>query len=220
MAPLTTVLIVSTSVDGRADGGDTPGQDGTATASDAHEASGSTDRSGTSWSLRLERSRRGRIAISVFIVILVGSLLVINAPATATKRGLMTVVGPVLSALGMEQGWGVFAPNPRRFSLDVEAHIQQVDGTQRIVPIESGRGLDEYWTYRWQRWADRLATGPDNVAMWDPFCRYLADRDRADGGKPVRVALVNRRSDTMPPGDGPPRAAPVYREFFAIGVAP
>ncbi|GLZ56082.1 hypothetical protein [Actinomycetospora sp. NBRC 106378] len=172
------------------------------------------------WSVRLERTRRGRIAISVFLVVLVGSLLVINAPASATKRGLMTVVAPVLSALGMEQGWGVFAPNPRGFSLEVEAHIQQVDGSQRIVPIESGRGLDEYWTYRWQRWADRLANGPDNVAMWDPFCRYLADQDRAAGGKPVRVALVNRRSDTLPPGDGPARGPAVYREFFAIGVAP
>lgn len=221
MAPLTTVLLVSTSLDGRADEGDAA-ERGTPMSSSVDATGVREDRpsSRSTWGMRFEQSRRGRIAISVFLVVLVGSLLVINAPATATKRGLMTAVGPVLSALGMEQGWGVFAPNPRPFSLQFEAHIQQIDGSQRIVPVESGRWLDEYWTYRWQRWADSLATGTAVEPLWDPFCRYLAEQDRLNGGRPVRVALVDRRFATNPPGDGPARQPPVYREFFAIGVAP
>jgi hypothetical protein len=172
------------------------------------------------FSERLEHSRAGRLVIGTFLALLVGALLVINAPNSVTKRGLMTVVAPALSALSMEQGWGVFSPNPRGFSLELEAHVLDADGTTQVVPFTYGRGLSEYRDYRWQRWADRMANGPDNIPMWDPYCQWLAGQERDAGRHPVRIALVNRRLDTLPPGPGPARKPPVEHEFFAMGVRP
>jgi hypothetical protein len=172
------------------------------------------------FSERLERSRTGRILLGVFLAATLVGLLVINAPASVTKRGLMTVAGPYLSALGLEQGWGVFSPNPRPFSLEVEARILDRDGTTRVAPITADRGLGEYTDYRWQRWADRMATGPDNQAMWAPYCQWLAAQERDAGRHPIRIALVNHRADTLPPGPGPSHGPTTEREFFAIGVRP
>jgi hypothetical protein len=169
---------------------------------------------------RMEHSRVGRIVIGTFLALLVAALLVINAPNSVTKRGLMTVVAPALSALSMEQGWGVFSPNPRGFSLELEAHVLDADGTTHVVPFTYGHGLSEYRDYRWQRWADRMANGPDNIPMWNPYCQWLAGQERDAGRHPVRIALVNRRLDTLPPGPGPARKPPVEHEFFTVGVRP
>jgi hypothetical protein len=62
---------------------------------------------------RLESSRAGRAAISVFILVTIASVVVWNLPSSALKEEALRVTGPYVRATGLNQNWGVFSPNPR-----------------------------------------------------------------------------------------------------------
>ena len=61
---------------------------------------------------RLESSAVGRAVISAFAVVTVVALALWNLPDSEIKRKALTVVRPYVTALGLEQNWGVFAPDP------------------------------------------------------------------------------------------------------------
>jgi hypothetical protein len=170
--------------------------------------------------LRLENSAGGRVVISLLIALLLGSVLVINMPASKTKDALIVATGPVVNVLGLDQGWAVYAPAPRRVSAYLEARVTDQDGTVTVRPIPIQHGLAEYWDYRWQRWGDTLLNGPENRERWAPYCLWVANEERAAGRHPAKVALVSIAAETFPPGPGPERAPWAEREFFTLGVAP
>ncbi|MCD2194504.1 hypothetical protein LQ327_14110 [Actinomycetospora endophytica] len=166
---------------------------------------------------RLERSPRGRALISVVIVVLLGTVLVVNMPDSITKRALQHVTAPIANVVGLDQGWAVYAPSPRQESTYLEARVLERDGTTSVHPTPIQHGLAEYWDYRWQRYADTLLNGPDNRERWAPYARWIADQDRAAGHDPAVVTLVNISSVSRPPG-GPARSPWAEHAFFSIGV--
>jgi hypothetical protein len=167
---------------------------------------------------RLERSRWGRIAISALIVVLMGSVLVINAPQSITKRALMIAAVPIVNVTGLDPGWAVYAPAPRMVSYYLDARILDRDGTVSVRSIPLSRGLNEYWDYRWQRYGDTLINSPGNDTRWAPYCRWVAAQERAAGRHPVTVTLRTIASQTLPPGPGPERAPWGARDFYTVGV--
>lgn len=169
---------------------------------------------------RLERNRWGRVAISVLIVVLMGSVLIVNAPESITKRALMTAAGPIVNVMGLDQGWAVYAPAPRMVSYYLDARVLDRDGTVSVRSIPLSRGLNEYWDYRWQRYGDTLISSPGNDSRWAPYCRWIAAQEREAGRHPVIVTLQSIASQTLPPGPGPERAPWGSRDFFTLGVGP
>ncbi len=167
---------------------------------------------------RLERTPRGRILISVVIVVLLGTVLIINMPDLITKRALLHAAAPVANVLGLDQGWAVYAPSPRQESTYLEARVLDRDGTTRSYPVPMQHGLAEYWDYRWQRYADTLLNGPDNRDRWAPYARWVADEDRAAGHSPALVTLVNISAVSQPPDAPAPRTPWTEHPFFSIGV--
>ncbi len=167
---------------------------------------------------RLEGSTRGRALISVVIVVLLGTVLIINMPDSITKRALVHVAAPVANVLGLDQGWAVYAPSPRKESTYLEARVLDRDGTTRTYPAPMQHGLAEYWDYRWQRYADTLLNGPDNKPRWAPYAQWVAAQDRAAGHSPAVVTLVNISSVSQPPDAPTPRTPWVEHPFFSIGV--
>lgn len=167
---------------------------------------------------RLEGTARGRVLISVVIIVLLGSVLIINMPDLITKRALLHAAAPVANVLGLDQGWAVYAPSPRQESTYLEARVLDRDGTTRSYPVPVQDGLAEYWDYRWQRYADTLLNGPDNRDRWAPYARWVAEQDRAAGRSPALVTLVNISAVSQPP-DAPAARTPwAEHPFFSIGV--
>ncbi len=167
---------------------------------------------------RLERTPRGRALISVVIVVLLGTVLIINMPDSITKRALVHAAAPVANVLGLDQGWAVYAPGPRRESTYLEARVLERDGTTTTYPVPMQHGLAEYWDYRWQRYADTLLNGPDNKPRWAPYAEWVADQDRAAGHSPTVVTLVNISAVSQPPDAPAPRTPWAEHPFFSIGV--
>jgi hypothetical protein len=167
---------------------------------------------------RLERTTRGRVLISVVIVVLLGSVLVINMPDSITKRALAHVAAPVANVLGLDQGWSMFAPTPRTESAYLEARVLERDGTTHTYPVPMQYGLAEYWDYGWQKYAEALLYGPDNKLRWEPYARWVADQDRAAGHSPTVVTLVNISAVSQPPNAPAPRTPWAEHQFFTIGI--
>jgi hypothetical protein len=160
---------------------------------------------------RLESSAVGRAVISAFAVVTVVALALWNLPDSEIKRKALTVVRPYVTALGLEQNWGVFAPDPRRESLELVARVEYADGTERTLEVPRGDPfVGEYWDYRWRKWYE-WARADAYQNLWDPGARWFARVAADEGGTPVRVTLVRRWRESLPPGPGPARSE--WHEF-------
>ena len=159
-----------------------------------------------------------RLAASVFIVLTLVAILASNAPDSAIKGGLLTVAGPYLAIIGLDQKWGVFAPNPRIETSNVVGRVGRADGTVGDYPLESGAGISEYWNYRWRKYGEQLWTRPTAEPERVAFARWIAREDRASGHVPVRVTLLRVTRPNLPPGPGPDTES--WREvpFFTTPV--
>jgi hypothetical protein len=161
---------------------------------------------------RLESSVAGRIAISVFVGVTVFCLVLWNLPEeSALKQKTDRVVRPFMLASGLNQNWGVFAPDPRRVTLDFVARVTYEDGSVESLRVpEGGRLVGSYWDYRWRKWYEWVRTN-DHEELWQPAAAWFAGRARAEGKVPVRVTLVRRWYPLLPPGEGPSRGP--WQEF-------
>ena len=165
------------------------------------------------------RGRPGqRIAVSLLIVLTLLGVFASNAPDSTIKDGLLTLARPYLVVTGLDQRWGVFAPNPRLETSDVVARVDRANGTVGVYPVESGDGLSEYWNYRWRKYGEQLWTRPTAERERAAFATWVADQDRAAGNRPVRVTLVRLTRPNLAPGPGPD--AEPWREvaFFTTPV--
>ena len=86
---------------------------------------------GQSLQQRIEDSVPGRALISLLIVFTLLAVVVINLPDSALRRSLSKTTQPYLNAIGLDQAWGVFAPDPRRESIRLEVRLGYPDGTDR-----------------------------------------------------------------------------------------
>jgi hypothetical protein len=163
---------------------------------------------------RIESSRPGRILISLFAACTVFTVLVVNMPDSELKDHLLVPFGPVLRASGLDQNWGVFS-DVRTVSVYVEGRVQDADGSTTVTPIPSRTGISAFSDYRWQKYEEQVRLD-DNKKLWVPYATWLADQARAQGRNPVRVSLVRRFADTLPPGPGPERKPYQSFTFFEL----
>jgi hypothetical protein len=71
--------------------------------------------------VRIERLPAVQIAGSLLMIAFIAFLVLWNLPAGQPRQDLSPVVNPVVQALGMEQNWELFAPNPRAEGLQLVA---------------------------------------------------------------------------------------------------
>jgi hypothetical protein len=170
---------------------------------------------------RLESSVAGRAAISVFVSVTVICLALWNLPDdSALQQKSSRVVRPFMLATGLNQNWGVFAPNPRRETLDFVARLTYADGTTETVTVpRGGRLIGSYWDYRWRKWYEYVRSD-DHEDLWAPAAAWFAGRARAEGKQPVKVVLVRRWQPTLPPGPGPSHASWHEFAYYTYEVPP
>lgn len=157
-------------------------------------------------SQRIEESPWGRLAIGAVIVLFLAATVGTHLPSSSLAHSVGPRSNEIVRILGQEQAWGVFAPDPRSSSLDLEARVTFADGTGAVWSVpDGGHLIGHYRYYRWRKWVERVRSD-DYASTWEPTARWVASQ-YADRESPVvRVELVrffreNALLDPQPPYD-------------------
>jgi hypothetical protein len=165
---------------------------------------------------RLESTRAGRLAISVFVLFTIFSVVVWNLPTSEVKRKALKVVRPYITMTSLDQNWGVFSPDPRRISIDMVARVRSADGTELTIRVPRGNDVyGAYWDYRWWKWVEWIRQDAQEQ-LWKPAALWFARKAASEGKKPTEVILVRRWYDLLPPGPGPSRGAWHEYAFYRL----
>ena len=158
---------------------------------------------------RVERSRVGQAAISVGIVLVLFAVLVTNLPSTsASRKRLIGTTQPILNVIGLDQNWGVFAPDPRRESLQLRARISYPDGGTEIwEPPDRDPVIGTYSDYRWRKLMENVLGEDGEGLLSRRLAVWVARTQRKRRALPSSVTLLRNAAPNQPPGsaipDGP-----------------
>jgi hypothetical protein len=188
----------------------------------AHAALGapaSAPGAAVSFQQRLESSRAGRWLISLFLVATVGGIVVANLPDGERKDRLAEITQPYMNATGLDQRWSMFS-TPRRQVMYLEARVEHADGTVTVWRPPTGEPLvASYADTRWRKLVEHaVPTGGADTwpGLFEPVARYAAAQSEGDGSPAVKVTLVKRSADNLPPGDGPDRTPFREESFYSL----
>jgi hypothetical protein len=148
----------------------------------------------------------------VSVIVLIG--VVWNLPESEVKRRLAPILRPVASAVGLEQSWKMYAPEPiRRFEL-LEVHVTMADGTDRVWTDwrANPASLAPSW-YRWQKLKEQAPREPSIQAG---LAHWVTRRLTSASEHPVRVQIILRTEDLPPPGGTGPMATGVETVYNEV----
>jgi hypothetical protein len=180
---------------------------------DAGEPSAAS-RGGQTVSERVESSPLGRTVISAFLIFTLGAMIASNLPPSELRRTALKAASPFLDLTGLHQNWNLFAPDPRRVTLQLEARITYADGKRAVWnPPVGDPFVGVYRSFRWRKWAGYVVSRR-NASLWAPTAAWVARAHVRDGVYPARVVLI-RRSYTAPrPGSADTRQPPWQDEVL------
>ena len=151
---------------------------------------------------RLESSRVVRILISIFVAITVGAIMIWNMPRSAIRREGMRFAEPYMTALGLDQNWSVFAPNPHQGKSSFFARVADADGNVHVWRVPEGDALiGAYWDFRWGKWTEWTIAGRSDLCEGSAI--YAAEQVADTGVDPVLVTIVARGRTNFGPGERP-----------------
>ena len=169
---------------------------------------------------RLESSRVGRAFISAFIFLTLFSVIVWNLPDSELKRIPMPVVSRYINLTGLEQNWGVFAPDPRRETIDLVSRVTYDDGRESIWHVPRRNSVvGAYADYRWLKWLE-FTYQDAGAELWKPAASFVARIHTSDERRPTTVRLIRRWQPLLPPGPGPERAQWNEAVLYTLSVRP
>ncbi|MCE5288753.1 MAG: hypothetical protein LLG14_05870 [Nocardiaceae bacterium] len=164
---------------------------------------------------RIENSFIGQVAITALVLLLMGLSLVWCMPESALKRAMISTAAPAGMALGLDQDWRVFAPNPPQRVDVVKVNVRLADGDQLNWAVPHGDGLiGQYSWYRWQKLKENLTSclqiegNPLQVTnAGQPCAKYWLDLERwvlrdlgvASGTQSLVTVTVHSKV-LLPPG--------------------
>ncbi|MGH2950625.1 MAG: hypothetical protein ACRDKX_01095, partial [Solirubrobacterales bacterium] len=90
---------------------------------------------------RVEACAAGRAGITIVIAVALAAMTIGGLPESGLRRDLAGRAAPVLNAAGLDQRWDLFAPDPRRASLDLAARITHADGSTESWSLPRGDAL-------------------------------------------------------------------------------
>ncbi len=150
----------------------------------------------------LTASPLGQWLVSMVLVVLLGALVAWNMPDSAIRDRVRPVVERLVNVTGLVQAWNVYAPDPARVTTEFTARIDYADGTSAQWQPPRGDPLfDQYRTYRWVPATIRLSYDT-NQAFRRSFAEWLAQSQDHGERQPVRVELLRRWRELVPPGGG------------------
>lgn len=170
---------------------------------------------------QLESSAWGRALISLVLLFTMGAVLVTNLPDSYIKRRVSDISQPYINAVGLDQGWGVFSPNPRRQVIGLEGRVVFEDGTTRIWrPPDRSPLFGGLSDHRWRKYREHTILDA-RQDLWRPLALYVLRQAAGDDRRrPVSVQLVRSFYDIEPPGPGPSRTPEEEFRYFTLPVTP
>jgi hypothetical protein len=155
-------------------------------------------------SVRFERSAIGQLVISAGIVLFLLIEIGTNLPESSVEREISRTANRTVRWLGVEQEWGVFAPDPRPTSLGVEGRVTFEDGSTAVWHLpQGGEIVENLRYYRWRKWLERIRSD-GYPELYEPTARWIASLYDDQPSDVVRVELVrffrtNEIDDPQPP---------------------
>jgi hypothetical protein len=162
----------------------------------------------------------GRIAISIFLIVTLITLLTANLPASYLQGKLLSADHWYLYGTGLDQGWGVFAPDPRRQTVGISAVVTFADGSQATWrPKRRDPVVGAYIDYRWIKW-EEFAASIANSNLWQPVAVFAARRLATPTRRPVSVTLRNHSKDLYAPGEPVPPQTVHDQTLTTVRITP
>lgn len=116
----------------------------------------------------------GRIVLSLVFIAIVVTTVIWNLPDSDIEDDLRLAVQPYVLAVGLQQGWELFAPNPTRTVVRVTAEVHFESGEVVIHEFPGGNnGVEALREYRWRKYLRRLRLG-DYRRLWTPAAEWVA----------------------------------------------
>ncbi len=151
------------------------------------------------------RDEQRQTLVSAFLIVLLFCVVVAAMPPSSLERTLSRPARPFLEATGLDQSWGVFAPNPRREVIDMSVRLVYPDGRAETWRPPKG--------YRWRKLMEHTNLSEGISTLARDTALHAA---RSAGGRPTRAVMV-RRWAALPPGAGAERGRwRVSRHIFAL----
>lgn len=139
---------------------------------------------------RIEQSPWGRLAIGAAIVLIIATTVGTHLPASDLAQTVSPRSNEIIRLFGVEQSWGVFAPDPRSTSLGIEGRVTFADGGEAVWTLPSGsRLVGNLRYYRWRKWLERVRSD-EYSSTWEPTARWIASLYDDRDSPVVKVELV------------------------------
>lgn len=168
-----------------------------------------------------ERSDFGRGVISAFVVLTLVCIAATNLPESALRRDLMASGQPYLNALGLDQSWALFAPNPRRVLIDLRGVVTFDDGSSATWRFpRNGPLIGTYRDYRWRKWTENAISDVNAAALWKPAALWAATETARTGRRASKVSLVRRFAPLTPPGHRLSHRRWQEEAFYTLKILP
>jgi hypothetical protein len=169
---------------------------------------------------KIESDATGRAAISGVILFVLLTLLASNLSESSLQNWLSELVRPVRNGLGLDQAWGVFAPDPRSTIYGLAGRIAYDDGTTETWHWPRGDPIiSEFRAYHWQKFSEQVRLD-DKSTLWQPFAVWLARAHDRPDRHPTDITLIRSWAELNPPGTHPSRGPWNSYEFFTLQVGP
>lgn len=167
---------------------------------------------------RVESSEFGRGIVSAFVVATLIVVIATNLPVSPLRSTLMGPGQPYLGALGLDQNWSVYAPEPRRQSVDLRGLVRYDDGSTGVWRIPTGDPiLGGFRDYRWRKWMENLVSDA-NSQLWRPAAIWISTQTARRGRRVVQVILERRLATLQPPGQSPDRLPWQQKDFYTLNL--
>ena len=148
-----------------------------------------------------------RLAISAFLAFHLSTVLIINMPPSPLRALVWWPVMHYLVPIGLDQSWGMFAPNPVLHASTVEVLTVDKDGIQRTYSFPKMTDLSPWRAIprvRHSKFTSNLGQ-PHNTAHREFATRYAIRQLKIPATSfPVEAEMLYQTCETPQPGS-PPR---------------
>ncbi|MDT5054626.1 MAG: hypothetical protein QOF66_2992 [Mycobacterium sp.] len=141
--------------------------------------------------------REGAISALIATVILIG--VVSNMPDSAIKAVLAPTLTPIAVGTGLDQFWGMYAPDPPSRLEDLEVHVTMADGGNRVwkLPTQYDRVVGVAVSHRWRKLKESLLSEPQ---IRPELAHWVVHQLTVPAERPIRVYMILRTEVLTPPG--------------------
>ena len=157
----------------------------------------------------------GAISGLIAAVILIG--VVSNMPASAIKQALQPTLQPIAVATGLDQFWGMYAPDPPSRLETLDVHVTMADGGDRVwtLPAQYDPVVGVAASHRWRKLKESLLS---EQQIRPQFAHWVVHELTGPSERVSRVQMILRTEVLPPPGTSGPGATGVetiYDEHLA-----